>query len=121
MSRIIGIDLGTTNTCAAYVSNKIPRILPIEGGYNLMPSVLTLHPNGTVLVGQAAKEQMVAHPDRTLHGIKRLLGRQFRSKTVQELAERVSYKIVPGEGGEAAVEIGGKSHSIVELQTKVLQ
>jgi len=121
MSRIIGIDLGTTNTCAAYVSNKIPRIIPIEGGYNLMPSVVCLHPSGTVLVGQSAREQMVTYPERTLHGIKRLLGRQFHTKTVQEHAARVAYKVVPGAAGEAAVEVGGKAVGAVELQTKILQ
>lgn len=121
MSKIIGIDLGTTNTCAGFVSNKIPRIIPAEGGYNLMPSVVTLHPSGTVLVGQAAKDQTVAYPERTLHGIKRLLGRQFHTKTVQELARRMSYTIVPGPNGEAAVSVGGKVHTAAELQTKILQ
>jgi molecular chaperone DnaK len=121
MSRIIGIDLGTTNTCAGFVSNKFPRVIPIEGGYNLMPSVVSLHPSGTVLVGEKAREQMVAHPERTIHGVKRLLGRQFYSKTVRELQERIRYRIVAGPGGEAAVEVGGHIHSAVELQTEILR
>ncbi len=121
MAKIIGIDLGTTNSCAAFVSNMIPRVIPIEGGFNTMPSVVTLHPSGTVLVGGAAKEQMVTNPERTLHGIKRLLGRQYHSRVVQELKRRVSYHIVPGEGGEAAVEIGGKKHMPVELQANILR
>ncbi len=121
MSKIIGIDLGTTNSCAAFVSNKIPRVIPIEGGYNTMPSVVTLHPSGSVLVGQQAKEQLGALPERTIHGVKRLLGRQSSSKVVQELKRRVTYNIVPGPGGEAAVEVAGKQHTPVELQAKILQ
>ncbi len=121
MTRIIGIDLGTTNTCAAYVSNKIPRVIPTEGGFNTMPSVVTLHPSGSLLVGQAAKEQMVINPEHTLHGVKRLLGRQYKSKVVQELARRVSYKIVEAEGGWAAFEVDGKTHSPVEMQTIILK
>src|SRR4051812_20574 len=105
MSKIIGIDLGTTNSCAAFVSNKIPRVIPIEGGFNTMPSVVTMHPSGAELVGQTAKEQLAALPDRTIHGIKRLLGRQYSSKIVQELKRRVGYAIVPGPAGEAAVEV----------------
>jgi len=120
MSKIIGIDLGTTNTCAAYVSNKIPRVIPTEGGFNTMPSAVCLHPSGTVLVGQSGKEQLVALPEHTIHGIKRLLGRQYDSKVVQELKRRVSYAIVPGEGGEAAISVGGKIISPSELQTKIL-
>ena len=120
MSKIIGIDLGTTNTCSAFVSNKIPRVIPIEGGFNTMPSVVCLHPSGSVLVGQSAKEQMIGQPEHTFHGIKRLLGRQYSSKVVQELKRRVSYKIVAGEGGEAAVSAGGKTYAAVELLTKIL-
>jgi molecular chaperone DnaK len=121
MTRIIGIDLGTTNTCTAFVSNKIPRVIPTESGFNTMPSVVTLHPDGSVLVGQAAKEQMLTNPERTLHGIKRLLGRQLSSKTVQELRAYFSYALVAGENGEAAVEVGGQTHSCAELQSHVLR
>jgi molecular chaperone DnaK len=121
MSKIIGIDLGTTNSCAAFVSNKIPRVIPIEGGFNTMPSVVTLDQSGKVLVGQQAKEQLAAQPERTIHGVKRLLGRQFSSKVVQELKRRVSYPIVAGSGGEASVEIGGKRFTPVDLQAKILQ
>ncbi len=121
MSKIIGIDLGTTNTCAAYVSNKIPRIIPIEGGFNLMPSMVTFHPSGSVLIGQAAREQLVAHPDRTLHGIKRLLGRQFHTQAVRDLQARVGYEIVSGNGGEAEIRVGDKTHTPVAIQTRLLE
>ncbi|MBN1960509.1 MAG: Hsp70 family protein, partial [Deltaproteobacteria bacterium] len=121
MNKIIGIDLGTTNTCTGYVSNKIPRVIPIEGGFNLMPSVVSLHKSGTIFVGQAAKEQMITNPERTIHGIKRLLGRQFNTKAVSELQKRVSYKIVAGENGEAAISVGNTIYSTVDIQTKILQ
>jgi molecular chaperone DnaK len=121
MSKIIGIDLGTTNTCAAFVSNRIPRVLPTEGGFNTMPSMVCMHPNGSVLVGEAAQEMLLPFPEHTLHGIKRLLGRQYNSRVVQELKRRVSYRVVAGKGGEAAVEVGGKSYAPVELQTRILQ
>lgn len=120
MSRILGIDLGTTNTCAAYVSHKIPRVVPTEGGYNTMPSVVTMHPDGSVLVGQRAKELQHVLPDCTLHDIKRLLGRQYGSRTVQDLVRRFGYKIVPGDKGRAAVEVRGTAYSAVEVQSKIL-
>ena len=121
MSRVIGIDLGTTNTCAAYVTNKFPRIVPTEGGFSTLPSIVSLQHSGTVLVGQAAKEQQLGNPDRTIGFVKRLLGRQYSSKVVQELQQRLSYSIVPGEGGEAAVSVGGKVYSPTVLQSHILR
>ncbi len=120
MNRIIGIDLGTTNTCTAFVSNKIPRVIPTESGFNTMPSVVAFAADGTVLVGQAAKELMVNNPDRTLHGIKRLLGRQYASKSIQALKAHFSYEIIAAENGEAAVAVGGKSYTCAEIQSKLL-
>jgi molecular chaperone DnaK len=121
MSRIIGIDLGTTNTCTAFVSNKIPRVIPTESGFNTMPSVVTFAEDGSVLVGQAAKEHIVTSPKRTLHGIKRLLGRQFNSRSIQALRTYFNYEIVPGENGEAAVKVGREVHSCSEVQSHTLR
>ncbi len=121
MSRIIGIDLGTTNTCTAYVSNMIPRVIPIESGFNTMPSVVSLTADGRVLVGQAAKEHGLLQPERTIVGVKRLLGRQFGSPVVQDLARRTSYAIVADERGEAAVEVGTTRHSTAEIQSHILR
>lgn len=120
MARIIGIDLGTTNTCAAFVSNKIPRVIPTESGYNTMPSVVTYHPSGSVFVGQNALEYLVTQPEYTVTEVKRLMGRQASSRTVQELARRLRYKIVAGANNEAAVSIAGKEHTPTEVQAKIL-
>ncbi|MBI3178559.1 MAG: Hsp70 family protein [Deltaproteobacteria bacterium] len=119
MSKIIGIDLGTTNTCTAFVSNKIPRVVPTEGGFNTMPSIVAFAEDGRVLVGQSAKDK--TSPERTIHGIKRLLGRQVTSRVVQELSGNFPYKIVAGENGEAAVEVGGRVYSCSEVQAHILK
>ncbi len=119
MSKIIGIDLGTTNTCTAFVSNKIPRVIPTEGGFNTMPSIVAFTEDGRVLVGQSAKDQV--SPERTIYGVKRLLGRQVTSRVVQELRHSFPYHIVPGEKGEAAVEVGGRTYSCSEVQGHILK
>ena len=121
MALTIGIDLGTTNTCAAFVSNKIPRVIPAEAGYNTMPSTVSLQMDGSVLVGENAKESRVMAPQRTLVGIKRLFGRQFASPVVQALVDYFPYKIVADSDGEAAVEIDSKTHSCSELQSHILR
>jgi len=121
MNRIIGIDLGTTNTCTAYVSNKIPRVIPTESGFNTIPSVVTYHSDGRVLVGQSAKEEMLNFPDRTLVGIKRLLGRQYNSRAVQALTRYFSYKIEPDEQGEACASIDSKKYSCADVQSQILK
>ncbi len=120
MNRIIGIDLGTTNTCAASVSNKIPRVIPIEGGYSTMPSCVAVAIDGSVLVGQSAKEQMILAPQRSIYGVKRLVGRQFNSRTVQEYRRYFSYDIIAGEHGEAAIRIGERIWTCDEVQSRIL-
>ena len=121
MTRVVGIDLGTTNTCVAYVSNKIPRVIPTEAGFNTLPSVVTFAADGSVLVGQAAKDRATSEPERTIYGIKRLLGRQYSSRVVQELRRYFTYSIVQGEHGEAAAAIGGKTYSTVVVQSHILK
>lgn len=120
-SKIIGIDLGTTNTCAAFVSNKIPRVIPTEAGFNTMPSVVTFLRDGSEFIGQAAKEHIVSNPEFTVHEVKRLLGRQFSSPQVQELIDRFRYTIVADGSGEAEVEVRGKRYSSAEIQSKILR
>ena len=121
MARILGIDLGTTNSCAAFVSNGIPRIVPIEGGFSTIPSTVALQHSGAILVGQAAKEETARGPERVIYAVKRLLGRQFSSKVVQDLKRRMPYQIVAGDGGEAAVSVGGKVYAAVQIQALLLQ
>ena len=85
MAKVIGIDLGTTNACVAYVRNRIPKVVPTDRGSLILPTVVALSPKGDLLVGGVAKDQMVTNPKNTIYGAKRLIGRKFESKTVQEL------------------------------------
>ena len=106
---ILGIDLGTTNTCVAHVRNRIPRVVPTDKGNLILPSVVALSAaRGDFLVGGVAKDQMVTNPRNTIYGAKRLIGRKFNSKVVQELRSYYSYDIVEGPQGEAAVSLGGQ-------------
>ncbi|MCX5732371.1 MAG: Hsp70 family protein, partial [Deltaproteobacteria bacterium] len=100
---IVGIDLGTTNTCVAHVRNRIPRIVPTDKGSLILPSVVALSSRGDLLVGGAAKDQLLINPRSTIYGAKRLIGRKFNSRVVQDLRSYYSYDIVEGPQGEAAV------------------
>ena len=111
-NRILGIDLGTTNTCAAYVRNRIPKVVPTDKGSLVLPSVVALSAKGEILVGNLAKDQMVVNPKNTIYGSKRLIGRKFQSKVVQDLKGYYSYDIIEGAQGEAAVQLGGKTYSL---------
>src|SRR5580693_7597386 len=99
-SHIVGIDLGTTNTCVAYVRNRIPKVVPSDKGSLILPSVVALSARGDLLVGGAAKDQMVTNPKNTIYGAKRLIGRKFNSKVVQDLRSYYAYEIVEGSEGE---------------------
>ena len=104
--RVIGIDLGTTNTLAAYADGRVSRVIPTERGGNLLPSVVAFA--GTrVLVGQPAKDQLLIHPAETISGSKRLVGRPFHSPQIQKLKRRLAYEVVEGADGFCAVRAGG--------------
>src|SRR5256714_8897925 len=118
--RILGIDLGTTNTCVASVRNKIPKVVPTDKGNLILPSVVALSAKGDMLVGGVAKDQMVTNPKNTIYGAKRLIGRKFESKVVQDLKHYFSYDIVPGPDGEAAVTLGGKTYTLPQVSSFVL-
>ncbi|MEO0813041.1 MAG: Hsp70 family protein, partial [Myxococcota bacterium] len=118
---IIGIDLGTTNTCAAFVSNKIPRVIPTESGFNTMPSVVTYLRDGSEFIGQSAKEHIVSNPEATVHEVKRLIGKQFSSPQIQELTRRFRYSILPDDNGEALVEVRGQKRSPIDVQSILLR
>jgi molecular chaperone DnaK len=117
---ILGIDLGTTNICVAHVRNRIPRVVPTDKGSLILPAVLALSEKGDILVGAVAKDQLVTNPQNTIYGAKRLIGRKFASKVVQELRSYYAYEIVEGPQGEAAVRLGGKIHSLPEISGMVL-
>ncbi len=119
-SRILGIDLGTTNTCVAFVRNKIPKVVPTDRGNLILPSVVAISPKGDLLVGGVAKDQMVTNPKNTIYGAKRLIGRKFNSRVVQELKGYFSYQIVEGPEGEAAVNLGGTTYTLPQISSFVL-
>jgi molecular chaperone DnaK len=118
--RIIGIDLGTTNTCVASVRNKIPKVVPTDRGSLVLPSVVALSAKGELLVGGVAKDQMVTNPRNTIYGAKRLIGRKYNSRVVQELKNYFNYAIVEGPEGEAAVALGEKLYTLPQISSFVL-
>jgi molecular chaperone DnaK len=117
---IIGIDLGTTNACVAHVRNRIPKVVPTDRGSLILPTVVALSERGDVLVGGVAKDQLVTNPKNTIYGAKRLIGRKWSSKVVQELRNYYSYDICEGPSGEAAVLLGGKVRTLPEISSMVL-
>ncbi len=118
--RVIGIDLGTTNSCAAVVDGGKPHVLASKQGYTTIPSVVAYDAQGRLLVGQPAKRQMVVNPKNTVYGSKRLVGRPFASPTVQACRDRFHYEIVEGPGGSAAVRFAGRVFSLQQVAAFVL-
>jgi len=119
--RIIGIDLGTTNTLVASVKNRIPKIVPTDRGNLVLPSVVALSAKGELLVGGVAKDQMVTNPTNTLYGTKRLIGRKYESRVVEDLKGYFKYDIVEGPDGDAAVTLGGRVYSLAEVSSFILK
>ena len=119
MSKIIGIDLGTTNSVVAVMEGGDPVVIPNAEGGRTTPSVVAFTKDGERLVGQVAKRQAVTNPKQTIFSIKRLMGRRFSE--VQEEANRLPYKVVEGTNGLAAVEIQGKRYTPPEISAMILQ
>src|SRR5271166_620686 len=113
--RIVGIDLGTTNTCVASVRNRIPKVVPTDRGNLILPSVVAVSAKGDLLVGNVAKDQMVVNPTNTIYGAKRLIGRQYNSRIVQEIKGYFTYEIVEGPKGDAAVNLGGSTYPLPQI------
>jgi molecular chaperone DnaK len=120
MAKIIGIDLGTTNSCVAVLENGKPRVIENSEGSRTTPSVVAFSSNDEVLVGQSAKRQAVTNPTNTLFAIKRLIGRRFKDDIVQKDINMVPYKIVEAENGDAWVEGNGKKIAAPEVSARVL-
>jgi molecular chaperone DnaK len=118
-SKIIGIDLGTTNSVVAVMEGGDPVVIPNAEGGRTTPSVVAFTKDGERLVGQVAKRQAVTNPKQTIFSIKRLMGRRFNE--VQEEAKRLPYKVVEGPNGLAAVEIQGKRYTPPEISAMILQ
>ena len=118
--RIVGIDLGTTNTLVASVRNRIPKVVPTDRGNLVLPSVVAVSEKGDLLIGKMAKDQMVVNPKNTIYGAKRLIGRQYASRVVQELREYFTYEMLEGAKGDVAVNLGGTTYSLEQISGMVL-
>ncbi len=121
MGKIIGIDLGTTNSCVAVMEGDKPKIIENSEGGRTTPSIVAYTKDGEVLVGQSAKRQAVTNPQNTLFAIKRLIGRRYDDPMVEKDKGMVPYKIIKAKNGDAWVEAGGKKLSPQEVAAKVLQ
>ncbi|MBL8635394.1 MAG: molecular chaperone DnaK [Myxococcales bacterium] len=118
MGKIIGIDLGTTNSVVAIMDGKEPKVIVNEEGGRLTPSVVGFDEKGEILVGQVARRQSITNPENTVYSIKRFMGR--KANEVGDEARRVPYKVAAANNGDAAVEIRGKRYSPQEVSAKVL-
>jgi molecular chaperone DnaK len=122
MSKIIGIDLGTTNCCAAVMQAGEPVVIPSAEGGRLFPSVVAVNPKtGERMVGMVARRQAVTNPDNTIFSIKRLMGRKFNDPEVQRARKILPYKIIENPNGDAWVVMGGKEYSPPEISAMILQ
>ncbi|MEJ2529541.1 MAG: molecular chaperone DnaK, partial [Gammaproteobacteria bacterium] len=121
MGKIIGIDLGTTNSCVAVMEGDKTRVIENSEGDRTTPSVIAYTSDGDVLVGQAAKRQAVTNPKNTIYAIKRLIGRRFEDEVVQRDIKMVPYNIVKADNGDAWVEANGKKMAAPEVSAKILQ
>lgn len=121
MGKIIGIDLGTTNSCVAVLENGTYKIIANAEGHNTTPSIIGFANNGEVLVGQVAKRQSVTNPKKTLFGIKRLIGRKFDAPEVKKFHEVAPFEILANKNGDAWVKVDGKEMSPQEVSAKVLE
>src|SRR6202167_5883100 len=120
MARIIGIDLGTTNSCVAIMEGGKPKVIENSEGDRTTPSIVAFTKDGEVLVGQSAKRQAVTNPQNTLFAIKRLIGRKYTDEVVQRDIKMVPYKIVKADNGDAWVEVQGKKMAPPEVSARVL-
>ncbi|MCC5812594.1 MAG: molecular chaperone DnaK [Ectothiorhodospiraceae bacterium] len=121
MGKIIGIDLGTTNSCVAVMEGGKTRVLENSEGERTTPSVVAFAEDGEVIVGSPAKRQAVTNPENTLYAVKRLIGRRFEEDVVQRDVREMPYKIVKAENGDAWVEVRGKKMAAPEISARVLQ
>jgi molecular chaperone DnaK len=120
MAKIIGIDLGTTNSCVAVLENGVARVIENSEGARTTPSIIAFTSDDEVLVGQSAKRQAITNPKNTIFAIKRLIGRRFKDDVVQKDIKMVPYKIVEAENGDAWVEVHGKKMAAPEVSARVL-
>jgi molecular chaperone DnaK len=121
MGRVIGIDLGTTNSCVAMVDQGKPIVIPNTGGYKTTPSMFAISPDGKRLVGHLSKRQAITNPENTLYAAKRLIGRRFDSPEVQKAMSLCPFHIVRGENDDARVEIADKVFTCPEVMGVIVR
>ena len=121
MAKVIGIDLGTTNSCVAVMEGKTPKVIENAEGMRTTPSIVAFTDEGERLVGQPAKRQAVTNPERTIFAVKRLIGRRYDDPMVEKDKKLVPYKISRASNGDAWVEIEGKSYSPSQISAFILQ
>lgn len=121
MGRIIGIDLGTTNSCVSILENGNVKVIDNAEGTRTTPSIIAYANDGEILVGQSAKRQAVTNPHNTLYAVKRLIGRKFDEQVVQKDIQMVPYKIVKAENGDAWVEVNGQKMAPPQISAEILK
>src|SRR3989338_3468926 len=121
MGRIIGIDLGTTNSCVAIMEGNTPKVIENSEGARTTPSIIAYQEDGEVLVGASAKRQSVTNPKNTLYAVKRLIGRKFSEKEVQKDIDLMPYTIAAADNGDAWVEVRGKKLAPPQVSAEVLR
>jgi len=121
MGRIIGIDLGTTNSCVAVLEGNTPKVIENSEGARTTPSIIAYQEDGEVLVGASAKRQAVTNPRNTLYAVKRLIGRKFTEKEVQKDIDLMPYTIAKADNGDAWVEVRGKKMAPPQVSADVLR
>src|ERR671910_634603 len=121
MGKVIGIDLGTTNSCVAVMDGKAPKVIENAEGMRTTPSIVAFSDDGERLVGQPAKRQAVTNPERTFFAVKRLVGRRYDDPMVEKDKKLVPYKIVKASNGDAWLEADGKTYSPSQISAFILQ
>ncbi|MGH1377525.1 MAG: molecular chaperone DnaK [Alphaproteobacteria bacterium] len=121
MSKVIGIDLGTTNSCVSVMDGKEPRVIENAEGARTTPSMIAFTKDGERLAGQPAKRQAVTNPENTVYAIKRLIGRPFKDEQVQDMASKAPFNIIKGDNDDAWVEIEGERYAPSQISAMVLQ
>ena len=121
MKQAIGIDLGTTNSCAAFMDGDTPRVISQRGGATTIPSVFAINDKGQPLVGQEAKQQVQLNPQHTVTSAKRLIGREFHSKTIDEIRQVFTYDMVAGEQSEVLVKVRDQVFTLEQISAAILK
>jgi molecular chaperone DnaK len=121
MAKVIGIDLGTTNTAVAVLEKGRPRVIEDDKGYKVLPSCVSAKPDGDFIVGQAARNKILTDPDRTVYAIKRLIGRRYDSQQAQEAKRRMPFRIDPAPDGGCLVQMGEHMYTPIEVCSIILQ